>query len=239
MTGSSTDMKTLGLIPAKGKSTRLKRKNVIEFCGKPMLAWSIEAALESGEIDDLVVSTEDEEIAVVAKEWGAEVPFMRPEILAVDPAGVEIVALDALERLENLGRTYDRIIILLATSPLRNAHDIKRAAQIFEQQSGSSLMSVTQFEHSPYSAYQDTADGLLEPVFPKMNRKKSQELPPAYRCNGAIHVLDVEFFKRTKSYTCAPLLKYEMPQSRSVDIDTSDDLFYAVYLKQLQNDEPR
>lgn len=223
--------RTLGLIPAKGKSTRLKRKNVIDFCGKPMLAWTIEAALASGEIDDLVVSTEDDEIAEVALKWGAQVPFKRPEKLAVDPAGVEVVALDALARLEAIGQEFSRIIILLPTSPLRTAEDIRAAARHFREQKAKSLMSVTLYEHSPYSAYRDEEDGLLVPVFPEHNRKKSQELAPCWRCNGAIHILDVAFFKAHMSYTCPPLLKYEMPPDRSVDIDTQDDFDYAAYLK--------
>lgn len=224
--------RTLGLIPAKGKSTRLKRKNVLDFCGKPMLSWTIEAALESGEIDDLVVSTEDPEIAEVAQQWGAEVPFVRPEKLAVDPAGVETVALDALDRLEALGRSYQRIVILLPTSPLRSAEDIRAASILFRKQRALSLMSVTAYDHSPYSAYRDSEEaGLLEPVFPEYNRIKSQELAPAWRCNGAIHILDVDFFREHKSYTCAPLLKFEMPRERSVDIDTQDDLLYAEFLK--------
>ncbi len=220
----------LALIPAKGKSTRLKRKNALALCGKPMLQWTIEAAAESGVVDEIVVSTEDEEIANLAAQAGFPVPFMRDESLAVDPAGVESVALDALARLEAMGRSYEKIVILLPTSPLRTAADIKDAMALFDQKAARSLMSVTEYEHSPYSAYFEDDEGLLLPLFPDKNRLKSQELPIAYRCNGAIHILDVEFFKRTKSYTCAPLLKFCMPHERSVDVDTADDFAYAEFL---------
>lgn len=220
----------LGVIPAKGKSTRLPRKNVLPFCGKPMIAWTIEAALESGVVDDLIVSTEDEEIAEVAMHYGAEVPFLRDESLSVDPAGVEMVTLDVIRRLEQLGRHYEKVVILLPTSPLRTAQDVTDAMTYFDRAQGKSLMSVCEYDHSPYSAYRASDDALLTPVFPELNRKKSQELPSLYRCNGAIHILDIEFFKRTQSYTCAPLLKYEMPRTRSVDIDTQEDMDFAVYL---------
>lgn len=222
--------RVLGVIPAKGKSTRLPRKNVIDFCGKPMIAWTIEAALHSGVIDDLIVSTEDDEIAEVAKAFGASVPFIRDDRLSVDPAGVEIVTLDAIAKLEELGSSYEKVVILLPTSPLRLAGDIVSAMQLFDEKRAKSLMSVCQYDHSPYSAYQADGESLLTPVFPDMNRKKSQELPPAYRCNGAIHILDVAFFKETKSYTCEPLLKYEMPRSRSADIDTEDDYYLAEHI---------
>lgn len=222
--------RVLGLIPAKGGSTRLPRKNIKPLSGKPMLTWSVEAALDSGVIDELVVSTEDAEVARVAESSGAQVPFMRDPSLAVDPVGVEGVALNAIEQLEALGRYYDIIVILLPTSPLRCANHIRQAMSQFLNENARSLMSVCEFDHSPYSAYQRTASGLLEPVFPDKNRLKSQELPPAYRCNGAIHILNIPFFKEHKSYTCAPLSMYEMNRKCSVDVDTLDDFDYAEYL---------
>jgi len=224
-----TSERVLALIPAKGKSVRLPRKNVIDFMGKPMLAWTLEAAAETGLFDDIVVSTEDREIAEVSKNYGASVPFVRPNKLAVDPAGVEIVALDALDRLEKLGKHYDTIMILLATSPLREAMDIEKALAQYRKEEAVSLMSVTEFEHSPYAAYKDDETSYLTPIFAEMNRLKSQELPKTYRCNGAIHILNVEFFKKYKSYTCEPLLKYVMPRERSVDIDSINDLEFAEF----------
>jgi len=225
-----TTGRVLALIPAKGKSTRLPRKNIINFCGKPLLAWTVQAALDTGLFEDVIVSTEDKEIAEVAKTFGANVPFIRPEKLAVDPAGVEVVALDALERLEVLGKNYDTIVILLPTSPLRVASDIEEAVALFRSKNAVSLMSVSEYDHSPYSAYEDDGRGYLKPIFKEMNRLKSQELPKAYRCNGAIHILNVAFFKQEQSYTCSPLLKYVMPRDRSVDIDSIEDLRFAEFL---------
>ena len=222
--------RVLGVIPAKGGSTRLPRKNIKTLAGKPMLAWSIVAGRECGVIDDLIVSTEDAEIAEVAKTWGAEVPFMRDPKLAVDPIGVEGVTLNALSELESMGRRYDVVVIMLATSPLRRAQHIAEAMAQFRAQQADSLMSVCRYEHSPYSAYCHDKDGLLIPVFPDKNRLKSQELPPAYRCNGAIHILRVPFFQKTKSYTCAPLTMYEMGRNESVDVDTQEDFDFAEYL---------
>jgi CMP-N-acetylneuraminic acid synthetase len=229
-------MKRLALIPAKGKSTRLPRKNVIDFCGKPMLAWSIEAALQSRLFEDVVVSTEDQEIANVSLAWGASVPFIRAGALARDPAGVEAVALDALERLAVLGREYDTLAILLPTCPLRTVDDVVAAMALFDRRQGKSLMSVTPFEYPPQRAYRDAPDDLLEPLFPGKERLKVQELEPTYRCNGALHILDVPFFRAGRSYTCAPLIKYVMPRERSVDIDTLDDLRFAEFIRRQTTD---
>lgn len=227
--------KRLALIPAKGKSTRLPRKNVIDFCGKPMLGWTVESALASKLFDDVVVSTEDEEIAAISRACGATTPFMRAEKLAYDPAGVEAVALDALDRLAEQGMHYDVIAILLPTCPLRGVEDLLAAMDLFDARQGKSLMSVTEFEYPPLRAYQDAGDGLLEPMFPGKNTLKAQELPTAYRCNGAMHILDVAFFREFRSYTCAPLIKYVMPRNRSVDIDTLEDLHFAEFVYQKGN----
>ena len=191
---------------------------------------TVEAALASQLFADVVVSTEDEEIAAIARACGATTPFMRAEKLAYDPAGVEAVALDALDRLAELGKRYDVIAILLPTCPLRGAEDLLAAMELFDARQGKSLMSVTEFEYPPLRAYQDAGDGLLAPMFPDKNNLKAQELPVAYRCNGAMHILDVAFFQQFKSYTCSPLIKYVMPRKRSVDIDTLEDLHYAQFL---------
>jgi len=215
---------TLGLIPAKGSSSRFARKNIRYLGDKPLLAWAAEAARESGIIDRLILSTEDSEVAEVAESYDIEVPFLRPRELANDPAGVSDTALHAIEQLEAIGEYYRTLVILLPTCPLRTADDIRAAYQLFLQKDRPFLMSVSEFSHTPLAALQQSADGTLDPYMPEFFGRKSQEMPPAYRPNGAIHVLDIEAFKRERSYLAAPLVGYVMPLERSIDIDSEEDL---------------
>lgn len=219
--------RTLCLIPAKGGSTRLTRKNVISLGGRPLLGWAIDAARDSGMMDRIVVSTEDDAIAGVARKLGVDAPFMRPLHLARDPAGVVDVALHALVTLREQGDDYRTLVILLPTCPYRSAEDICNAVNLFRQQNGKFLMSVCRYEHTPFAAMGMGDDQILRPYFPEYIGKKSQEMPVALRANGAIHVLDVEAFERARSYYAQPLIGYEMPWERSIDIDTAHDLRLA------------
>lgn len=214
----------LGFIPAKGGSTRLAKKNIRALAGKSLLAWTAEAARGSGLIDRLVISTEDEEVAAEARRLGIEVPFMRPPELARDPAGIVDVALHALSVLEASGDSYDTLVILPPTSPFRNAQDIIAAHKLFFDSRSGFLMSVSAFSHTPFAALALDGQGILTPYFPEHIGKKSQEMPSAFRPNGAIHILDVPSFKRTRDYFSPPLVGYVMPRERSADIDTEDDL---------------
>ena len=192
-----------------------------------MLGWAVEAARESELMDRIVVSTEESEIAIVARELGAEVPFLRPSHLARDPAGVEDVALHALSALREQGDIYQTLIILLPTCPLRSAEDIINAVNLFRERNGQFLMSVSRYEHTPFAAMSIDDDRILRPVFPEYIGRKSQDMPVALRANGAIHVLDVAAFEQTRSYLSQPLIGYEMPWDRSIDIDTVNDLRLA------------
>lgn len=224
MPGAKTSGKVLGLIPAKGGSTRLARKNLRELAGRSLLAWAAGAAKESGIFDRLIVSTEDEGVAQEARDLGLDVPFVRPPELARDPAGVAQVALHALDKMEELGEHYDTIVSLLPTCPLRSAEDIRGAYRLFVERRGATVLSVSEFEHTPLAALGTTDDGLLEPYMPQYFGRKSQEMPKAYRPNGAVHVLDVRRFRETKIDIAPPLVAYVMPIERSFDIDTEADL---------------
>jgi len=222
--------RTLGLIPAKGGSTRLARKNVRALGGKPLIAWAAEAARGSGVIDRLVLSTEDAAVADEARTLGIDVPFMRPPELARDPAGVVEVALHALDTLETAGERYDALVILLPTCPFRTADDVRAAYELFIERDRPFLMSVAEFSHTPFAAYRMAGAGALEPVFPEYLELRSQSMPKAYRPNGAVHVLDVPKFRRAGTYVAQPLVGYVMPRERSIDIDTDTDLREAMFL---------
>jgi len=228
-------MTTLTIIPAKGTSKRLSRKNILNMYGKSLVQHAYDAALESGVCGDVMVSTEDEEIAQHARELGAWLPFIRPMTLSVDPAGVETVALYCLFELEKLGHVYSKLIILLPTCPLRNSQDIKCANDKFVESKALRLMSVSEYDHSPFSSWVIKGDDQVAPLFEEHYKKKSQQLERVYRCNGAIHILDVDEFKKTESYTMQPLYSYIMPRDRGVDIDTQDDWTYALWLMSKKN----
>ena len=216
--------RVLGLIPAKGGSTRLTKKNIRALAGRSLLAWTAEAARGSAVMDRIIVSTEDDEVAAEARSLGLEVPFMRPPELARDPAGVVHVALHALEQLEAAGEAYDTLVTMLPTCPLRSAEDIRAAYDLFIERQRPFLLSVSEFDHTPLAALGSTEDGRLEPYLPQYFGRKSQEMPAAYRPNGAVHVLDVVAFRREKTDLAQPLVGYVMPRERSFDIDTEADL---------------
>jgi len=230
-------VRVLGLIPAKGGSQRLARKNVLPLGGRPLIQWAIEAATKSGVFDKLLVSTEDREIAEMAISFGAQVPFMRTNDLARDPAGVVDVALHVIERLRQLGELFDVLIVMLPTCPFRSASDIQEALRLFRKNDARFLMSVTRSDHNPYNAMNLEEGGWLNPCFPDLIGSKPGRFPPAFRANGAIHVLDIPAFEASRSYYTQPLLAYVMPPERSVDIDSAIDLKMAeALLLEIKND---
>ncbi len=172
-----TQGRVLGLIPAKGGSTRLPRKNILSLGGRPLIAWTVEAARESGVIDRLIVSTEDHEVADIASSLGAEIPFMRPPELARDPAGVVDVALHVLDELERSGDRFESLIILMPTCPFRNADDIRAAYASFRENHWSFLMSVSRFGHTPFAAMGLGENDKLTPYFPNHTGKNPRNFP--------------------------------------------------------------
>lgn len=226
----------LGVIPAKGGSTRLPQKNILPLGGKPLLQWTSEAARACGLLDRLIVSTEDPDVVEVAKKLELDVPFLRPKQLAKDPAGVVQVTLHAIEMLREQGDEYDIVIIMLPTSPFRSAKDICDAYQLFRHKNADFLMSVSEFSHTPYAAM-TLNQGILSPIFPDLIGRKSQEMPEAYRPNGALHILNIPAFEREKSYFAQPLVGYVMPLERSMDIDTKLDMIFAESMLQFMQSE--
>jgi len=224
--------KILTIIPAKIGSTRLPRKNILSLAGKPLLLWTVESAIKAKCCGEIMVSTESEEIANVAKAAGAKVPFMRPANLAKDPYGVVDVCLHVLQEYEKGGHFFDTLIILLPTSPFRTPQDIRNALTIFRDNKAKFLMSVSEFSHNPYGALKQIKQSslIMEPCFFAQIGKKRHDLPKTFRANGAITIVDVNAFKREKTYYGFPLYTYIMPWQRSVDIDTKQDFLFAEFL---------
>ena len=214
---------TIAIIPARGGSKSLPRKNLIELSGKPLIAWTIEAAMRATSIREAYVSTEDEEIARVAERFGATI-IERPAGLATDEARSEDVVLHALDFLEDGAGVPDYFTLLQPTSPLRDDRDIDSLIEAALDAGVACAWSVCEAEHHPWKMLIE-ADGILRPVagLAELNAPR-QALPPAYRQNGAIYWLASEAFRRDRSFFVPPVYPYVMETTKSIDIDTAEDL---------------
>lgn len=222
--------KVLTLIPAKSSSNRIKSKNLILLNNKPLLFYTIDAAKKSGLCSEIMVSTENNEIAKYAISQGASVPFMRPDYLAHDPYEVNDVCVHVLKEYIKIGKRFDTLIILLATSPLRSTKDIKNSITLFQESNAKFLMSVSRMDPHYYHALKFNDDGVgLSKVFPdKIFHSNSNTIP--VRCNGAVTIVDVRELISLGTYYGEPLIGYEMPWYRSIDIDTEQDLLFTEWL---------
>lgn len=230
-------MKLLALIPARGGSKGIKKKNIVPLCGKPLIWYTIEAAKKSGVFHNIVVSTDSEEIAEISRKWGASVPFKRPDYLATDDAkGIDVV-LHAMEFMENQGESYDAIMVLQPTSPLRTSGDIRNAVRVFSQKNANAVVSITEADHPPLWINTIPPDGRLDDfLLPEARNKNRQELPKYYRLNGAIFLARWEYLKKYRDWFKKDCFAYIMPRERSVDIDAMVDLLLAEALLKLRGE---
>jgi len=229
--------KILAVIPARGNSKGLPSKNIKILNGKPLIAWTINAALNSRYIDKVIVSTDSPKIAKISSKFGAEIPFIRPSYLATDSAGSIDVALHAINEMFKKEK-YDIIVFLQPTSPLRNSKDIDTALQKYFRwaKKAGSLVSACATEHNPYLSFTITAiknDSSVSKIKtfivnnPYLMTKRRQEMPQFYRLNGAIYISDITRLKKKKKFIDKDTLVYIMPQERSIDIDTLMDFKLA------------
>ncbi len=223
---------TLTVIPAKLGSIRVKKKNISTLAGKPLITYTIDAALSAGVCGEVMVSTESSEIAEIAEKAGAHVPFMRPDRLSKDPYGVVDVCIHVLDEYEKLNQSFKKLIILLPTSPFRSIDDIQESNRIFNDSEAKFLMSVSEFGHNPFGAlyFEKNEQTTVNPCFPGYIGKKTKEVPKTFRANGAICIVDVAAFREAGTYYGTPLHAYVMPWHRSIDIDTEIDFKFAEYL---------
>ena len=226
----NAEQKFLGLVTARGGSKSVPRKNLSDVGGKPLIAWTIEAALQSQSLDRVVVSTEDEEIAEVSRHWGADVPFMRPPELAQDETAHISVVLHALQWLESHeDERPDYVVLLQPTSPLRVAEDIDDAMRLALDKNAHSVIGVCETHSHPYLTKRITEDGTLEDFIPGGPKQGSsairrQALPAAYVVNGAIFLNRHDVLKTTNNFVPPGSMPYIMPQERSLEIDSPWDL---------------
>ncbi|MFT5985776.1 MAG: CMP-N,N'-diacetyllegionaminic acid synthase [Planctomycetota bacterium] len=226
-------MRMLGLIPARGGSKGVPGKNRKVLAGKPLLVHTIEAALKSKKLTDVVFTSEDETLNTLAKEAGAEVPFIRPEVLATDSASSIDVVLHALAELKKLGKEYDAVCLLQVTNPFRSAAFIDQAITKFEDANCDALVSVlpVPHEYNPYWVYKENDKGALELYTgEKEIIKRRQDLPTAYHRDGAIYITTSEILIQQKSFYGNSLSYILSDPERHINIDTPEDWEAAVVL---------
>ena len=230
----------IGLITARGGSKAIPRKNIRLLAGKPLIAWTIEAALASRGLSRLLVSTDDVEIATVARQWGAEVPFMRPAELARDDSPHIPVLIHAVEWLERVeGTTVDYLLLLQPTSPLRVGRDIDAAIELARAKNADSVISVREASTHPYFTRRITADGRLRDFVAKPDGYlRRQVLPPAYAWNGALFLVRRDILMQRQMLETEHTYAYTMPPERSLEIDTPWEWRLAELMLSASDNEP-
>lgn len=223
------DKRIVAIIPARGGSKRLPRKNVLPFAGKPLIAWSIEAAQGSAYVDHIVVSSDDAEILSVAEGLGVE-GQSRPAHLASDTASSAACVHYVLEQLQ---QQYDYVVLLQPTSPLRLSDDIDNAISLLVENRQQAVVSVTTAEHSPlWCNTLPESHSMANFIRPEVKGKRSQDLPVYYRLNGAVYAVKCDAFFQNQSFMPEEAMAYIMPNERSVDIDSLADFVCAEALHQ-------
>lgn len=215
----------LAIIPARGGSKGLPGKNIRPLCGKPLLAWPIEAAVNSRYIDRIIVSTEDETIAAVALKWGGEVPFLRPVELASDAAKSSDVLLHALNFIQNTGKKYDYLVLLEPTSPLTESSDVDSALERLHanRSVADSIVGVSSVEghHPSFCVYVNQSNGLIEPLqepdFSSAGRR--QDLQSVFSFDGSLYITATDVFQEKKSFYHVRTLSHIFPKWKSFEID--------------------
>ncbi|MFA5879151.1 MAG: acylneuraminate cytidylyltransferase family protein [Candidatus Margulisiibacteriota bacterium] len=217
--------KILGIILARGGSKGIPKKNIYPLCGKPLIAYSIEASVGSKYISKTVVSSDDDEILSVSKRFGADT-IKRPIALAADDSSSASAIKHAIDFLKAKGELYDILLLLQPTSPLRNSLDIDNAIMAFLNHSqATSLISVYEPQHSPFLAFKETNDGYLESLVGDNNQfLRRQDLPKTYFPNGAIYIIFVNDFLDTNLLFTNKTIPFLMNKLKSIDIDTLEDL---------------
>lgn len=212
--------KVLALITARGGSKGLPRKNVLVAGGKPLIAWTVQAALNASSVNRVVLSTDDDEIMTAAAVAGCEVPFRRPPVLASDQASSMDVVIHALSELPG----YDYVVLLQPTSPLRTSFDIEAAFKCLRDHDAPACVSVTEAEQSPYWMYTLSGEDRLYSILePQPNCSRRQDLPPVYVLNGAIYIAKIDWLLQTRNFLGPDTVAYKMPKDRSLDIDDEMD----------------
>lgn len=224
--------RSVAIIPARGGSKRIPRKNIRPFAGKPMIAWSIEAAIASGVFDEVIVSTDDEEVAEVARHYRASVPFLRPPDISGDTAGLNAVLRHALKWWEcERGELPALLGCLYATAPFMRAQDLNAAKGLLnENPMADYVISVCTFPSPVQRAMTTSADGMIRFMWPNLRLMSSQDLPETFHDAGQFVLGRSAAFLQHDSALSGQCLPFIIPRHRCQDIDTPEDWDQALHL---------
>lgn len=215
-------MNAVAIITARGGSKRIPGKNIKEFLGKPIICYSIEAALASGIFEEVMVSTDDEEIAAIAKAAGARVPFMRSAANADDYATTDDVLMEVLDEYERQGKTFTYMACIYPTAPFVTAKKLQDALQLLKDNQASGVMPVVRFSFPPQRGM-TIREGKLDYCYPENALKRSQDLEPMYHDCGQFYVYDTEKFRACRGNLPDGYLPIEVPELEVQDIDNMVD----------------
>lgn len=218
-------MRNVAIIPARSGSKGLKNKNIKQLQGKPLIAYTIEAAIDSKVFDAVIVTTDSQVYADISKQYGASVPFLRDESLAGDCVSANDVIEDTLKRLNDL--EYHNFMLLQPTSPLRNSADIINAMNLFVEKNANAVISMCETEHSPLYTGIVPVSLCIDGFGGRTLKNRRQELPMYHRLNGAIYLSKIEYFLEYKDFYKKGCYAYIMDKKRSVDIDDELDFMIA------------
>lgn len=230
----------LFVIPARGGSKGIPHKNIKLFGGRPLIAYSLDAARSMADDAHIILSTDDERIAEVARELGYETAYRRPAELATDTAGSREVILDAMDYADSKGIEYDKVVLLQPTSPLRTAADIAEAVDAYDSHPGCDMaVTVTEAACNPYyDCFETDDEGLLHVSKGEGKLTRRQDAPKAWQYNGAVYVMRPESVRRYALGAMPRRIAVEMPRSRSVDLDTPLDWAIAEMIYNNTQNEP-
>ncbi|PKM61030.1 MAG: CMP-N-acetlyneuraminic acid synthetase [Firmicutes bacterium HGW-Firmicutes-4] len=226
-------MRNIAIIPARSGSKGLKDKNIKLLNGKPLIAYTIEAALSSCIFEDVVVTTDSEDYAKIVKKYGATVPFIRDEKLSGDTVTSYDVVVDVFNKLKE--KKYDNLMLLQPTSPLRSSEDIKNAMQLFLDKKANAVVSLCEVDHSPIFTGMISEDLNIDGFIKKGTSYRRQDLPRYYRINGAIYLANIDYYIENTDLYRQNCYAYIMKKENSVDIDDKLDFIFAETL--LKNKE--
>lgn len=213
----------IAVIPARGGSKRIPRKNIKPFCGKPMIAWSIEAAKKSGCFEKIVVSTDDAEIADIARQFGAEVPFVRSEALSDDFAGTEAVVVDAINQLQQQQWVFAHTCCIYPTAPLLMPAALQQGLALLENEHTDFAFSATTFDYPIQRALRQTASGHVAMFYPQYRDSRSQDLEPALHDAGQFYWGKTAAWLAEQPLFGERSVPVKLPRMRVQDIDTPED----------------
>lgn len=215
-------MKTIAIIPARGGSKRIPRKNIKDFLGKPIITYSIEAALNSGVFDEVMVSTDDAEIAEIAKKYGANIPFFRSLETSNDTATTAEVLIEVINEYGKSGQSFDYACCIYSCAPFINPQKIKEGFNLITEKNADIAMPVVQFSYPIQRALKIEADK-LEMILPENVNARSQDLMPTYHDAGQYYWFNIQRFLQTKTLFSPNTVPIVIPESEVQDIDTEED----------------